>query len=180
MSATRPRPPISGSSSGGVEKFKQPHVSDEGRQRLSELAKQRHQQGGFQKSGDGLKPAKPKPAKPRKTKKRRVAARVAEVAREKKTAQSIIDVFRDCVHPSQPANIRLKAATEWIKVEQEDAKLQLKEADSENQQRDREELLGLLSTRLTTGPAAILLRRQIESQAGITDGEVIDGHAHDA
>lgn len=175
MSTTRPRPPISGSSSSGVEKFKRQHVSDEGRERLSELAKQRHQQGGFQKSGDGRKPAKP-----RKTKKRRIAERVADAAREKKTAQDIIDVFKDCVHPSQPANIRLKAATEWIKVEQEDAKLRLKEADSENQQRDRGELINLLSTRLTTGPAAVVIRRQLESQAGITDAEVIDGHAHDA
>lgn len=174
MSATRPRPPISGSSSSGVEKFKRPHVSQEGRERLSQLAKQRHQDGGFQKPGDGKGKSKL-----RSTKKRRISARVAEAAREKKSAQAIIDVFKDGVHSSQPISIRIKAATEWIKVEQEDAKLRLREADSESQKRDRDELLTLLSTRLTSGSAALMLRRQIEQEAGITDA-VIDGHARDA
>lgn len=175
---TRKRPPIHSSSANGERTSiaKRPHISQEGRQRLSEIARQRWRDGELGQN----KGSKQAPPKMRSTKKRRVTARVAEAAREKKNAQAIIDVFKDGVHSSQPIHIRLKAAEAWMKAEQDDAKLRLKEADSENQQRDRDELLTILSTRLTTGPAALLLRRQIEENAGITDAEiVIDGHADD-
>lgn len=155
----------------GAAKFQRArHVSDEGRQRLSEIATERHRAGGFQKRPGST---------PRKPSKKRVAARVAAAAREKKNAQAIVDVFRDGVHPSQPMSIRLKAAEAWIKVEQEDAKLRIREADSETQRLDRAQLLDILAERLTTGAAAVLLRRQIESESGITDADVVEGSATD-
>jgi hypothetical protein len=170
MSAIRPRPQIPRSTGSGTDVARLPkkrHITDEGRQRLSEIATERHRNGGFQKQPG---------SKPRKPSKKRVAARVAAAAREKKNAQAIIDVFKDGVHPSQPMNIRIKAAEAWIKVEQDDAKLRIRESDSEGQQRDREELLSLLSERLTTGHAAMLLRKQLESESiGFTDGDVIEG-----
>jgi hypothetical protein len=148
----------------GSSKFtRERHVSDEGRQRLSEIATERHRNGGFQK-----KPGTPR----RKPSKKRIAARVAAAAREKKNAQAIVEVFKDGVHSSQPLSIRLKAAEAWIKVEQEDTKLMLREAADEGQAMDRAQLLTLLADRLTTGPAADLLRRQIESESGITDAVV--------
>lgn len=166
MSATRPRPDIA-RSDGSSSKFqRERHVSDEGRQRLSELATKRHQEGGFKK-----KPG----STPRKPSKKRVAARVASAAREKKNAQAIIDVFKDAISPSQPTSIRLKAAVAWIEVEQEDAKLSLREADVTGQALDRAQLLSILSERLTTGPVADVLRRQIESESGnVVEGTAID------
>jgi hypothetical protein len=174
MSNTRPRPPVTdsgpGQGLGAVTPFKR-QVSPEGRQRLSELATQRHRQGGFQKSSDG-KPRRPSNSK--KKAKRRVSARVAEAAREKKTAQNIIDVFRDGIHPNQPMSVRLKAAEAWIKVEQEDAKLRLKEEAEEGVRHDRAELLEVLSNKLTSGHSAMLLKKQLDERAGI-DSDVIEG-----
>jgi hypothetical protein len=174
MSATRPRPAIPRATGSGMDASKfqrERHVSDEGRQRLSEIATERHRQGGFQKKAG---------SKPRKPSKKRVAARVAAAAREKQTAQAIIDVFKDGIHSSQPMNIRLKAAEAWIKIEQEDAKLSLREADSEGQRLDRAEALNILAERLTSGQAAILLRRHVlEAETGITDATVIEGTAVD-
>ena len=105
---------------------------------------------------------------------------VAEAARDSKTAQAIIDVFKDGISNNQPMNIRLKAAEAWIKVEQEDAKLQLREVEGEGQRRDRGELLNILAGRLTESHSAVLLRKQLEERAGITDAEVVvDVDAHD-
>jgi hypothetical protein len=103
---------------------------------------------------------------------------VAEAAREQKNATAIIDVFKDAIQPTQPAHIRIKAAEAWLKVESDDAKQILREADVESQVRDRAELLDILSEKLTTGHAALLLRKQLEQQAGITD-VVIESHVVD-
>lgn len=170
MSATRPRPKIDTPSGPpgtgkGVAKFKR-HVSDEGRQRLSEIATERHRNGGFRPV-----PGRPKRKRPNK---KRVAQKVAEAAREKKNAQAIIDVFKDGVAPHQPINIRIKAAEAWLKVEGDDAKIALKEADFESQKHDRDELLDMLSQQLTAGHAGLLLRKQLESET--SDDTVIEGH----
>lgn len=174
MSATRPRPqlgerPPQGSGKG-VARF-QRHVPDSERERLSEAAKKRHAEGGFKPSG--------KPRKPRQPSKRRVAQRVAEAAREKKNAQAIIDVFKDGIHPSQPISIRLKAAEAWIKVEVDATKLALREEGEESQRLGREQLIELISEKLTNGHAAVLLRQQLEEQAGIIQGDVIEGSVID-
>lgn len=174
---TRPAPPIAPDyrpgGGKGATKLPRPGPTAEGRQRLSELAKARHAAGGFQKSSDGS-PRAPK----RKPSKQRVATMVAEAAREQKNATAIIDVFKDAIQPTQPAHIRIKAAEAWLKVESDDAKQILREADVESQVRDRAELLDILSEKLTTGHAALLLRKQLEQQAGITD-VVIESHVVD-
>lgn len=171
----RPAPPVPPDTrpgaGKGAAKLPRPGPSAEGRQRLSELAKARHRAGGFVKSADGgARTPKRKPSK------RRVATLVAEAAQQEKNAQAIIDVFKDAIQPTQPTTIRLKAAEAWLKVEGEDAKQMLREADIESQKRDRAELLDILSEKLTTGHAALLLRKQLEQQAGITDATVIEGH----
>lgn len=174
MSTIRPRPQISekpGSSGQSITKFKR-QVSPEGKERLSELATRRHQQGGFQKSSDGKIKTR---GEGKKTKERkRVSARVAAAAREKKTAQNIIDVFKDGISPTQPMAIRLKAAEAWIKVEQEDIKLQLKEASTESERFDRSKALEILSKSLTSGHSALLLKRELAERTGI-DPDVIEG-----
>jgi hypothetical protein len=145
------------------------HVSQEGRERLSQLAKQRHaEEGGF-KSKDG------KIGKKRKPSKKRIAKQVAEAALEKKNAAMILDVFKDGVHSSQPIHIRLKAAEAWLKVEGGEAQLALREADSDGLKKGREELLSILSEKLTSGHSANMLRRSLEEGVIEGVGHVIEG-----
>lgn len=165
MGATRPRPPvISDAPPGagkGVAKFRH-HMSEEGKQRLSEIATQRHREGGF----------RPNPTQPRRRRpnKRRVSEKVAKAAREKKNAERIIDVFKDAVAPSQPIMIRLKAAQAWVDLDLKDARQAIREDAEEGQRMDRETLLSLLSEKLTAGHTAALIRKQVESETG--DGVV--------
>lgn len=170
MSATRPRPPKTGKS---LANFKRRPMSQESRERLSQIATERHRNGDFKKDPDAPPPPRRKPSK------QRIAERVAEAARDEKTAQDIIDVFKDGIAANQPINIRIKAAEAWIKVEQDDAKLQLREVDAAGQRRDRGELLNILAGRLTSSHSASLLRQQLEERAGITDDDVIDVPARD-
>jgi hypothetical protein len=180
MTPLRPPPATGISHKGTITNSKQGMggMTEAGRQRLSELAKARHKAGGFLKSADGLsRPSKPRPKK--KFTKRRVATMVAEAARDKRQAESIIDVFRDAIHPTQPTHIRLKAAEAWLRVEAEDAKLSMQESEQESVKRDRHELIQVLSEKLTSGPSALLLQRQLEEQAGIIDVEVVDDVSDD-
>lgn len=178
MSATRPRPAIGKSpepgKGNGAAKFTRNHVSPEGRERLSELAKRRHAEGGFQKIPGGGKKRAKKPSRAR------IARMVAESAREKKNAQNIIEVFKDGIDSNQPMHIRLKAAEAWLKIDLEDEKLALKEDATESEKLGRDQLLNLLSEKLTSGHAANMLRSQIEDRTGIRDGEiVIEGHVRE-
>lgn len=169
----RPRPPIpSGGgdpgTGGGISKPPRRH-SDETRQRLAEVAVERHRNGGF----------KPVPGRPkRKPSRRRIAELVAIAALEEKTAQDIIDVFKDGIAPHQPIQIRLKAAEAWIRVDQEEAKHQLKQERNEGEAMDREAALAFLADRLSTGHAASLIRKQLESE-NIADADVVEDEADD-
>ena len=158
-----------GAKGNAVAKHPKRGPSLEGRQKLSELAKERHKVGGFKKGSGGS-------TRRRAPSRQRVATLVAEAARDQKNARAIIDVFKDAIQPTQPMQIRLKAVEAWLKVEGDDAKIALREADSESQERDRAELLEILSQKLTTGHSALLLKRQIERQAGIDEG-IIDVEA---
>lgn len=169
MSAIRPRPRpnlTSGGSPGtGGGISKPPHrISDEGKQRLSEIATQRHREGGFA-------PVAGRPK--RKPSRARIAAMVAQAALEDKTAQSIIDVFKDGIAPSQPMQIRLKAAEAWIKVDLDDAKQELRAESTASEQMDREAALAFLAGRLTEGHAATLIRKRLERE-NIPDADVFD------
>jgi hypothetical protein len=167
---SRPRPPISDSGKGRSRLPR--HVSYEGRQRLSEIAKRRHAEDG----GFVAKPGS-KPRKKRKGKQDRVAQLVAEAARDKKNAAAIIEVFKDGIHPNQPMTTRLKAAEAWLGIEREEAKIALKEATQESEHRDREELLSILTEKLTSGHTAAMLRRQIEQYGGqVVESTAVDVH----
>lgn len=113
-------------------------------------------------------------AKAKKTQRReRITKRVAEAAAEEKNAQDIINVFKDAIHPNQPIHVRLKGAEAWAKIAGEQNKIELQEEAASAQQHSREELLELLSTKLTAGPTANLLRKQLEAET-VVDAEVID------
>ena len=150
---------------GDGGKKKKRNLSPETRERLSQLAKERHARGEFGGSKFGKMGGRPK--------KQRAADRVAQAAQEDPEARKIIQVFKDAIHPSQPMSIRLKAAEAWLGIEREEAKVALQEADHEAKHHDREELIGILAGKFTQGPMAALLRKQLEEQSGITDAEVV-------
>jgi hypothetical protein len=170
----RPRPAIApsdgnqGNAGSSVQKTR--HVTMAARQRLSELAKARHAAGGFVASGNGGKRKSKKPSKAR------VAQLVADAAREKKTAQQIIDVFKDGISPNQPITIRLKAAEAWIGIEHKEGTLGLKEEATQSEAMDRETALAFLAERLTSGHAASVLRNHMKQleQVTIPDAEVVE------
>lgn len=170
---SRPAPPINRSDPGsgkGADKLKR-QQTPEARAKLSEIAKKRHQESDGKGFGRGLTERGSKPK--RKPSKARIAQLVAESAREKENAEKIIEVFKDGVADTQPMSIRLKAAEAWIKVETENAKIQLNEDANESIQRDRGELLQMLSGKLMNGPAAALLRKQLAERAE-SEGDIID------
>jgi len=152
-------------------------MSPEQREKLSELAKQRHREGkmGMPEHGrmGGL-------AKGRKAKERRIAKRLAEAASEEKNAKQIVQVFMDAIHPSQPMSTRLRGAQTWVEITQQQAKLEMSEVEQENKQLSREEALKILEEKLSNGPAAAILRQKmIEANNAITlddeDYEEMDG-----
>lgn len=90
-------------------------ISDEERKRRSEMARELHAKGKF----GGRQPGSGRP------KKKRASEIVAEQARAE--AENIIEVFRDSIRSDNPASVRLNAAREWLKIEQAEADLQLRE-----------------------------------------------------
>lgn len=155
-----------------------PHeLTPEGRERLSRLAKQRHASGAF---GDPVSNGR-KGGRPRggSKKKQRISKRVAEAAADERNAMAIIQVFKDAIHPNQPMTVRLKGAQAWADIAAQHQKMELSEQAQDQASRSREELLGMLVTRLTSGPTANIIRSQIESESGIIDAEVIDEELDD-
>lgn len=151
---------------GELEKPKR-KMTPEQRQKLSEAAKQRHKEGKFGGAKFGAMGGRPK--------KDRAAKRVAEAAQTDKNAQEIIAVFKDAIQPHHPMHIRIKAAEAWLGIEREEAKIVLSEEKTGDEARSREELLAILSEKLTTGPASQIVReRMIEREAGIIDAEVVE------
>jgi len=69
--------------------------------------------------------------------------------------------------------IRLKGAMALHEIEREEAKMVLREEESEAKQHSRDELLSILSQKLTSGASASILRRRLESET-IVDAEVVD------
>lgn len=131
-------------------------MSPEAREKLSQIAKERHARGEFGGSKFGKMGGRPR--------KPRVAKRVAEAAQTDEMAEQLIEVFRDAIQPSQPSHIRIKAAEALIAIERDEARIAMAEEEHQAKTYTREELLEMLSGQLTTGPIAALLRRQMPEQ----------------
>lgn len=144
------------------------NFSPEARQKLSDLAKQRHAEGKLGGPKFGSMGGKSKGKK-----KDRIAKRVADAAQEDRQATEIIEVFKDAIDPSQPIGIRLKGAQAWVDIAVQHGKFELQEEAHEAAQHSREELIDMLTKKLTSGPTANVLKKQIESKA-IVDGEVVE------
>lgn len=148
-----------------AEQKRKKNMSPEAREKLSRLAKERHARGEFGGREFGKLGGRPK--------KDRAAARVAAAAQDDSQARAIISVFKDAIQPDQPMSIRIKAAEAWLGIEREEAKIVLQEADADATQRSRDELISILGKKLTAGPTAQILRRQLEPETGIVDAEVV-------
>lgn len=143
------------------------NFSPEARQKLSDLAKQRHAEGklgGAKYGAMGGRAAR---------KKDRISKRVAEAAEEARHADEIIEVFKDAIDPSQPMSIRLKGAQAWVDIAVQHGKFELQEEAHDAAQHSREELIEMLSKKLTSGPTANVIRKEIESKA-VIDGEIVE------
>ncbi len=145
---------------------KQNNMSPEGRQRLSELAKQRHAEGKMGGSEFGKLGGRGNTRA-----KREAQQAVASSAAEHK--EEIISVFKDAIDPDRPMGQRLKGAELWLAVERENAKLQMAEQAQDAQELDRATLIHLLAEKLSTGPAAALVKAQLED-GSIVDAEVVE------
>lgn len=143
------------------------NFSPEARQKLSDLAKQRHAEGKMGGAKYGAMGGRAN------RKKDRISKRVAEAAEEQSEANKIIDVFKDAIDPSQPMGIRLKGAQAWVDISVQHGKFELQEEAHDAAQHSREELIEMLSKKLTSGPTANVIRKEIESKA-IVDGEIVE------
>ena len=152
-------------------------LSPEARDKLSRLAKERHARGEFGGKDIGKLGGRPRGGNKRK---QRITKRVAEAAQDERNALAIIEVFKDAIHPSQPIHVRIKGATAWADIAMQDAKFDLSEEQQQQQQLGRQELIDVLAGKLTSGPAAALIRQQLEAETGIVDAEVVEDEAEDA
>lgn len=147
-------------------------LTPEGRERLSKLAKERHRNGNF----GGAQPGSGRPKSGSK-KKQRITKRVAEAAMEEANAKSIVQVFKDAIHPGQPMHVRLKGAQAWAEIAQQSAKFDLQEEAQSEAVKSRDELISILAGKLTSGPTAQIIRGQLERETGIVDAEVVEEEA---
>ena len=148
-------------------------MSPETRQKLSELAKKRYEEGsGFALSNPRSPEALAKAAATRRARKKKTASDWVAEAAEKHAAE-ITRVFKDAINPSQPMGTRLKAAQAWLEVERDNRKLEIQQEAAEAQQHSRDELIAILAEKLTAGPASDLLRKQLG------DGVIVEGTAED-
>jgi hypothetical protein len=92
-------------------------LSQEERQRRSDLARRLHAEGRF----GGPQPGSGRPRKAR------AAQIVAEAAKETENAKLMIASLKDALQPGQPPTVRVQAAKTWLEIEQKEDALQLKE-----------------------------------------------------
>jgi hypothetical protein len=138
-------------------------MSEEARQAASERAKRLHAEGRFGGAKFGKLGGRPRKA--------RVTEKIADAANQE--AEKITRVFKDAIDPAQPMSIRLKGAQIWTEISSQEAKIAIQEEDVEGRQHSREELIEILASKLTSGPTAQILRRQLEEES-IQDAEVVE------
>lgn len=147
---------------------KKRNVSPETREKLSKLAKQRHAEGTFGGAKFGKLGGRGN------TREKRLAAQaVADHAAQPETQQAIVQVLKDAVDPNQPIAVRIKGVETIVSIEKEHRKIELAQASAVAEQRSREELLDLLSEKLSKGPVAGIMRRRLEEEI-IPDAEVVE------
>jgi hypothetical protein len=102
----------------------------------SERAKQLHQEGRFGGAQFGKMGGRPR--------KKRASEIVAEAA--EKNASKIIKAFEDALDEDNKPEVRINAAKEWLKIEQTEASLQIKESQAYDEM-DVDELISVIAER---------------------------------
>ena len=144
-------------------------LTPEAREKLSQLAKERHAAGKFGGSRFGKLGGRGR------TREKRLAAEmVAEEAQKPEVQKAIVQVLKDAIDPSQNIMVRLKGVDAFVNIEKDNQKMQLARESAKEQQKTREELLEILKDKLTAGPVSGIIRRQMEQEAGIVDAEVVE------
>lgn len=150
-------------------------LSPEAKQKLSMIAARRHRDGELKPPGhENSRKGGLTAGRGRSKRSQRITARVAEAAEDERNAQAIIEVFRDAIHPNQPMSIRIKGAETWARIAAEHHKTEVAEIAQQGAQKSRDELIAILSEKLSSGPTANLIRGQIPSETDIIEAEVIE------
>jgi len=139
-------------------------IAPETREKLRQLALQRHKEGKFGGAEYGKMGGRPKKVD------RHALDSVAEAANE--NHELITEVFKAAVQDNQPMAIRLRGAESWLNTQKEQAKLTMQEVEADAKQFDRERIIALLAEKLTDGPAGAAIRERLE--AGVIDGTVVE------
>jgi hypothetical protein len=105
----------------------------------------------------------------RKTQKRRATEIVAESAAEH--AEAIKQVFIDGIDDTNPIGVRLQAAKEFLKVEQDDIERDLAERKAEFDAMNKEQLVGNITEMLAKLSAAGQIAAEVDA---IVDADVVD------
>jgi hypothetical protein len=148
------------------------NLTPEERERRRQLAKSLVAQGKL----GGRQPGAGRPRK------KRAAEVVAEEAQ--KEASKIVKAFQAALDPSQPAQIRLQAAKDWLAVEHKESVLQLQE-DRDLQKLERDELVERVVTTFMRFADAGVLDSAIVNRLGPDvidlndDGDVIEDDGAD-
>lgn len=131
------------------------NLSEEERRRRSELAKRLHSQGKF----GGAQPGSGRPRK------KRASEIVADEAA--RMADKMIQAFDDALDKKNPASVRVQAAKELLKIERDEAELQLKEEQALEGMTTRQ-LIELITNRMgkikELGPADLIDVLDLEAE----------------
>jgi len=143
-------------------------MSPEAREKLSKLAKQRIADGKMGGSKFGKLGGRGNTRE-----KRRAATDLAEAVRDPELVKLMKQTLKDSQDAERPMKQRLDGLKLAVEIEREDAKLALAEEKADAEQLSREELIAALRENLTRGPAATMIRNQLEPET-IVDAVVVE------
>lgn len=143
-------------------------MSEEARQKLSKLAKERHAAGKFGGAEFGKLGGRGN------TREKRLASEaVSDAAKE--SHEALVQVFKDGIDPQMPFRDRIRAAEAWLAVENNAEKLRLTRQRDDGERMDRAELISLLKKKLSEGPTAEFVSRSITTASeDVVDAVVVE------
>lgn len=109
-------------------------------------------------------------------KKPRASEKIAEAAEKHST--EILQVLKDAIDPNQPMSVRQKAVDQWLSIEKDERRLEIEE-EQHSAEMDRDELIKLISSKLSRNPAMLAmvmakLNPNGNGEASIDDNNTID------
>lgn len=151
-----------------LDRVAQRQLSEEERERRSALARRLHQEGRFGGAEYGKLGGRPR--------KKRASEIVADEAKE--NAQKIVNAFLDALDEEKHIDTRVRAAKQWIEIEQREEALQMEEEKSLEGLR-RDQLVRMTVEKLSKLAERGVLPQQvlhvIEGEAEEVQGELTAG-----